>query len=102
MRERQLGVYRAQLKLAKKHRLPVLLHVRKSADLLLKHLREVWGVTSGQALPPGLSSDASQRTPPAGSDRCSSTCDETTTSKAPFHSAGSGASGTKTRRSVDV
>ena len=53
MRERQLAVYRAQLKLAKKHRLPVLLHVRKSADLLLKHLREVWGVTSGQALPPG-------------------------------------------------
>lgn len=53
MRERQQAVYRAQLKLARKHRLPVLLHVRKSADLLLKHLREVWGLSSGQALPPG-------------------------------------------------
>ncbi|MBY0466316.1 MAG: TatD family hydrolase, partial [Burkholderiales bacterium] len=53
MHERQQAVYRAQLKLAKKHRLPVLLHVRKSADLLLKHLREVWGLSSAQALPPG-------------------------------------------------
>lgn len=53
MRERQQAVYRAQLKLAKKHQLPVLLHVRKSADLLLKHLREVWGLSSGQALPQG-------------------------------------------------
>lgn len=42
MRERQQWFYRAQLKLAKKHRLPVLLHVRRSADVLLKHLREVW------------------------------------------------------------
>lgn len=53
MRERQQAFYRAQLKLAKKHHLPVLLHVRKSADLLLKHLREVWGLSSGQTLPPG-------------------------------------------------
>lgn len=49
MRERQQFFYRAQLKLAKKHGLPVLLHVRRSADLLLKHLREVW---AGQP-PPG-------------------------------------------------
>ena len=41
MRERQIGFYRAQLKLARKHRLPVILHVRRSADALLKHLREV-------------------------------------------------------------
>lgn len=34
-------VYRAQLKLARKHKLPVVLHVRKSADALLKHLREL-------------------------------------------------------------
>ena len=53
MRERQQFFYRAQLRLAKKHRLPVLLHVRKSADLLLKHLREVWGLAAGQALPEG-------------------------------------------------
>jgi TatD DNase family protein len=41
MRERQTHFYRAQLKLARKHRLPVILHVRRSADLLLKHLREL-------------------------------------------------------------
>ncbi len=40
MRERQLHFYRAQLRLARKHGLPVILHVRKSADQLLKHLRE--------------------------------------------------------------
>ncbi|AOW12722.1 DNAase [Hydrogenophaga crassostreae] len=40
MRERQIGFYRAQLKLARKHGLPVILHVRRSADVLLKHLRE--------------------------------------------------------------
>jgi TatD DNase family protein len=51
MRARQQRVYRAQLKLAKKHGLPVLLHVRKSADVVLKHLREVWagGPPVGQA-----------------------------------------------------
>ncbi len=41
MRERQQFFYRAQLKLAKKHGLPVVLHVRRSADMLLKYLREV-------------------------------------------------------------
>ena len=40
-RERQEYFYRAQLKLARKHRLPVILHVRRSADKLLKHLREL-------------------------------------------------------------
>lgn len=39
MRERQEYFYRAQLKLARKHGLPVILHVRRSADKLLKHLR---------------------------------------------------------------
>jgi len=38
-RERQEFFYREQLKLAKKHTLPVILHVRRSADRLLKHLR---------------------------------------------------------------
>lgn len=33
--------YREQLLLARRHDLPVLLHVRRSADRLLKHLREV-------------------------------------------------------------
>ncbi len=41
MRERQTVFYRAQLKLARKHGLPVILHVRRSADALLKHLREL-------------------------------------------------------------
>lgn len=41
-------IYRAQLKLARKHGLPVVLHVRKSADALLKHLRELQ-VTGGIA-----------------------------------------------------
>ncbi|SFB80886.1 TatD DNase family protein [Polaromonas sp. OV174] len=41
MRERQEYFYREQLKLARKHGLPVLLHVRRSADKLLKHLRDL-------------------------------------------------------------
>lgn len=43
LRERQESIYRQQLKLARKHGLPVVLHVRKSSDRLLKHLREVAG-----------------------------------------------------------
>lgn len=42
-REKQEAMYRAQLKLARQFELPVLLHVRRSADRLLKHLREVAG-----------------------------------------------------------
>ena len=42
--DRQEKFYVAQLALARKHRLPVLLHVRRSADKLLKHLR-AGGVT---------------------------------------------------------
>ena len=48
MRERQWRLYLAQLSLAKKHDLPVILHVRRSADLLLKGLRQV-GVRGGIA-----------------------------------------------------
>jgi TatD DNase family protein len=48
MRERQWFFYTAQLKLAQKHGLPVVLHVRRSADLLLKGLRRC-PVTSGIA-----------------------------------------------------
>ena len=48
MRERQWWFYTAQLKLAQKHGLPVILHVRRSADLLLKGLRQC-RVTSGIA-----------------------------------------------------
>ena len=41
MRERQEFFYREQLKLARKYDLPVILHVRRSADKLLKHLRDL-------------------------------------------------------------
>ena len=48
MRERQWFFYTAQLKLAQKHGLPIILHVRRSADLLLKGLRQCC-ITSGIA-----------------------------------------------------
>ncbi len=41
MREKQEFFYHAQLELARKHDLPVVLHVRRSADRLMKHLRAV-------------------------------------------------------------
>lgn len=41
MRERQWQFYVAQLRLAQKYDLPVILHVRRSADMLLKGLRQV-------------------------------------------------------------
>lgn len=41
LRERQEYFYREQLLLACKHGLPVILHVRRSADKLLKRLREL-------------------------------------------------------------
>jgi TatD DNase family protein len=40
-RQRQEALYLAQLKLARRHDLPVILHVRRSADGLLKGLRRV-------------------------------------------------------------
>jgi TatD DNase family protein len=43
LRERQEYFYREQLKLARKYDLPVILHVRRSADRLLKHLRDIGG-----------------------------------------------------------
>ncbi|QDL36795.1 TatD family hydrolase [Rhodoferax sediminis] len=43
LRERQEFFYREQLKLARRHGLPVILHVRRSADRLLKHLRDLAG-----------------------------------------------------------
>lgn len=41
LRERQDFFYVEQLKLARKHGLPVILHVRRSADMLLKGLRAI-------------------------------------------------------------
>jgi TatD DNase family protein len=66
-RERQLWFYQAQLKLARKHGLPVILHVRRSADALLKGLRDVARSTASAARPgQGSSADQSGR-----STRCS-------------------------------
>ncbi len=48
MRERQMHFYTAQLALAQRHGLPVILHVRRSQDELLKQLRRhrpVGGIT---------------------------------------------------------
>jgi TatD DNase family protein len=45
---RQESFLREQLRIARRHGLPVILHVRRSADRLLKHLREV-GVSGGIA-----------------------------------------------------
>ncbi len=47
LREHQEQVYREQLKLAREFGLPVVLHVRRSADRLLKHLRAL--LTGGPA-----------------------------------------------------
>ena len=41
LKEKQEHFYRTQLVLARKYQLPVVLHVRRSADILLKHLRAV-------------------------------------------------------------
>ena len=45
LRERQTYFYLAQLRLARQHGLPVILHVRRSADQLLKGLRSVAGAS---------------------------------------------------------
>lgn len=49
LRERQDYFYLAQLRLARQHDLPVILHVRRSADQLLKGLRQVARETAGGA-----------------------------------------------------
>jgi TatD DNase family protein len=43
LRDKQIHFYRAQLKLAKKYDLPVIVHVRRSADMLLKGLHDMAG-----------------------------------------------------------
>jgi TatD DNase family protein len=48
MRVKQEKFYRGQLKIARKHNLPAIMHVRRSADQLLKGLREI-GVSGGIA-----------------------------------------------------
>lgn len=45
LRQQQEHIYREQLKLARAHGLPVLLHVRRSVDQVLKGLRQIDGLT---------------------------------------------------------
>ena len=47
LRERQEHFYREQLRLARRHGLPVILHVRRSADQLLAGLRAFAGAEAG-------------------------------------------------------
>lgn len=47
LRERQEHFYREQLRMARQHGLPVILHGRRSADRLLKGLREVMPAGAG-------------------------------------------------------
>jgi TatD DNase family protein len=51
LREKQEYFYREQVKLARKHALPLVLHVRRSADRLLKPLRELSKAGTGSAAP---------------------------------------------------
>jgi TatD DNase family protein len=47
LRERQIHFFRAQLKLAKKYHLPVVLHSRRAVDQVLKQLRELAPIEAG-------------------------------------------------------
>ena len=49
MRARQWLFYTEQLRLAKRHDLPVIMHVRRSADMLLKGLRQIKHTRGGIA-----------------------------------------------------
>jgi TatD DNase family protein len=50
LREKQETFYRAQLKLARQFDLPVVVHVRRSADQLLKHLRDFTATNPWQGI----------------------------------------------------
>ncbi len=54
MREKQWHFYTAQIKLAKRFDLPVILHVRRSADVLLKGLRDKPYRPDGRVLRGGI------------------------------------------------
>ncbi len=60
LREKQEFFYREQLGLARKHGLPVILHVRRSADRLLKHLRELAPAGGWQGIAHAFNGSAQQ------------------------------------------
>lgn len=65
LRERQQHFYLAQLRLARKHGLPVVLHSRRSVDQILKGLRSVGHI----AKTAGATDKVDQRDTPDGSDK---------------------------------
>ena len=60
LREKQEYFYRAQLKLARRFELPVVLHVRRSADQLLKPLRELGSIKPWQGIAHAFNGSAVQ------------------------------------------
>lgn len=60
LRTRQLQFYRAQLRLARRHGLPVILHVRRSADALLRELRALGGAEGWQGIAHAFNGSAQQ------------------------------------------
>ncbi len=60
LRERQEFFYVEQLKLARQHGLPVILHVRRSADMLLKGLRTIGNGTPWQGIAHAFNGSAQQ------------------------------------------
>jgi len=56
----QEGFYREQLKLARRHGLPVILHVRRSADALLRSLRELAPHTGWRGIAHAFNGSAQQ------------------------------------------
>lgn len=60
MRERQEFFYLEQLRLARRHGLPVILHVRRSADRLLKYLRQVAPTGGWRGIAHAFNGSASQ------------------------------------------
>jgi len=60
LRERQEFFYVEQLKLARQHGLPVILHVRRSADMLLKGLRAIGNGTPWQGIAHAFNGSAQQ------------------------------------------
>ncbi len=60
LRERQMFFYTEQLKLARKHGLPVLLHVRRSVDHLLKGLRDSAGGRAWRGIAHAFNGSAQQ------------------------------------------
>ncbi len=68
MREKQERFFREQLRIARDFGLPVLTHVRRSQDQVLKHLRQI----TPPAASPMPSTAATSRPPPSSSSACTS------------------------------